>query len=111
MPYVWKWKAVDKDGKPVEASPGLATFESRGPGTLLEMKNAAKILLDSKRQEAWYAGLGDPGYKIVEDSFQAIKDDSVSLPGEWKPPQAKPMQLPTESAPGQPIGAATDDDA
>lgn len=108
MPNVWKWKAVDKDGKPVEAAPGSPTFVSRGPVKLPDMIKAARILLDGKRRAAIRAGLPDPGYTLVEESVEAVADNAAGL-GEWKPAGAVPLQLPTESAPGRVIGRTDDE--
>lgn len=103
MPNVWKWKAVDKDGKPVDAAPGSPTFVSRGPVKLPDMVKAARILLDGKRRAAIRAGLADPGYTLVEESVEPVADSEAKF-GEWRPPGTVPLQLPTESAPGAVIG-------
>jgi hypothetical protein len=100
MPNVWKWRAVDKDGKPVESAPGMQHFESRGPGKKADMIQAAKTLLYAKRVEAAQAGLPDPGYAVVEDSVEAVADDPVLDVdfGVRQPAGGVPVNLPTDPA-------------
>lgn len=101
MPNVWRFKAVDKDGKPVESAPGATTFTCRGPTNPIDMKAAATLLLNSKRVDAIRAGFADPGYKLDEESLVAVEHSDHDL-GAWIPKEAKPIQMPHESAPGEP---------
>jgi hypothetical protein len=96
---VWKWQAKDGKGRMVESAPGLTWFTSRGPTTKAEMERAARILLNSRRMDAIRAELPDPGYVVILESITPAGNsvDDV-LPGDWKPPGAAPLDLPTDAA-------------
>lgn len=90
MPTAWKWQAKDKDGNVVEAAPGQPWFFCRGPETLPQMIEGARILLNNRRVDAKRFGLPDPGYVLDESSIQAVPDDDTA--------ELRPLELPTDRA-------------
>ena len=94
---IWRFRALDKDGKPVESAPKMSTFTVRGPGTKAELIRGATILLNSHRADAMRIGLEDPGYKLDESSIEPLGHTDNEV-GFWRTGGAAPLDLPTDAA-------------
>jgi hypothetical protein len=90
---VWRMTAKDKDGKPVEAAPGMTVFTMRGPEDLKTVTLHANILLNSLRKRQWQNTGVDPEYQVVEIKPAGFSDQTADV-GTWRPPGAAPVSLP-----------------
>ena len=95
-PNVWKWKAKDKDGNPVQFAPGMTTHVFRGPTNPKDAKASAELYLANARNEAMRNGYDDPGYTLDESSLEPVGTADPLTPdnvGTWKPPGTAPLTL------------------
>lgn len=80
---IWIWRYADKDGKGGEIT-------TRGPNTLAELHDTQKHLLGQMTLNAIRSGAADPELRVVSEREAGA---SESAPGEWRPANAKPIDL------------------
>jgi hypothetical protein len=94
---IWRVRVLDGNNQPVKNERGEVTAVLKGPATKAELIRSAEILFNSKRQDAIFAGLPDPGYHIDPESVEPLGHSDADL-GQWRPEGARPLELPTDPA-------------
>lgn len=80
---IWIWRYEDKQGRGGEIT-------TRGPNTLAELHDTQTHLLGQMALNAMRSGAADPELRVVSECEAGA---SESAPGEWRPANAKPIDM------------------